>query len=89
MKVYGIYECCNANDNGQQIVIVSSKSKAVDYIRNCISDANKFAAVETSEVWYKANWNYSEEETLNRKNILNFRYIGKHNGYYVKEIDVL
>lgn len=89
-KVYGIYEYRYANEEGEMIAVVSSKAKAVDYIKVCVGDTKEFSARRSDTPWYEAKWCYDKNFALTKKNILNYRYCTKGSySYYVKEIDVI
>lgn len=88
-KVYGIYEYHCEGDKGDLIAILSSKTKALDYIESCISDAKTFMAIKTDKPWYEADVCYWKEVALTRKNLLNYRYCGKTDGYYVEQLNIL
>jgi hypothetical protein len=81
-KVYLIYEA------EKIIAIVSSKKKAVDYIKSCIKDTKIFHCYN-GKFGLENKHEYDENKFLNTKEILNWYYKGIFASYKVEEREVL
>lgn len=90
MKSYKIIQSSSYNREGEVLCYVSSKRKAVEYIKSCLG----ILVNNNSQKWFCKNgdiFKYNDVRYLTAKEILKWKYFGKtaFDIYRVEEIEIL